>query len=387
MFGPRNPIGVDIGSHSVKVCQLRQATDMFELEKFGIAEIYPDGEQPNDPIERQRMQVDALKRALEDGKIRARHSISAVSGESIIVRYLQLPEMPDEELKDALEYGAEEYIPFQLSEVIIDSIVLGKVTVNDRPNMDVLLVSAKKDLVHAHEAIIRAAGLEPRTIDVDSFAFLNCFEFNHTPDKDECVALINIGGSITSINIYHSGVSRFSRDIPFGGDTMTAAIRAHLNCNYGEAERLKLSVGAPPVENGRGDGDQTLSENLLENIRGRVQQLSGEEVDDGTPEAGARKAIQNVLYSLYSEVRRSIEFFENQYRGMTIARAVLGGGTASLNNLVDNFAQELQLPVEIIDPLRQVRISSRTPDVDRVQLMRQQLGVGIGLGVRGVLEN
>jgi Tfp pilus assembly PilM family ATPase len=83
-------------------------------------------------------------------------------------------------------------------------------------------------------------------------------------------------------------------------------------------------------------------------------------------------------------VRRSIEFFENQYRGINVSRLVLGGGMVMLRNLPESFEQELRLPVETIDPLRQIRIGVKNIDRDQVQAIRYQLGVGIGLAMRGL---
>lgn len=386
MFRSKAPIGVDIGSHTVKVCQMRRAGDTFELEKFGMAEIYPGGEPVLDPREQQAAKIEALKRALAQADIKAKYTVSAICGESIIVRYLQLPEMPEDELRRALQWEAEEYIPFRLSEVNLDSQILSRFQDGDHTKMDVLLVSAKKDLVESHLSLIRAAGLEPRIVDVDSFAFLNCFEINHTPAKNECIALVNIGGEITSMNIYCEAASRFSRDIPIGGDSMTIAIKSRMNCSFKEAERLKLSQGAAPVSKGyeTPEPDRTPSGSLMSNILGTVEEMTGLGRNDNSPEAVVGKSIQNVLGSLFSEVRRSIEFFENQYRGVNVTRIVLGGGTALLRNLPENFEQELRLPVEIIDPFRRVRLAVHSDLGQQIQANRSQLGVGIGLGIRGL---
>lgn len=386
MFGSKPPIGVDIGSHTVKVCQLKRVGEKYELEKFGMAEIYPAGDQPTDPNEIVAAKVAALKKALETSKIKSKHSISAVSGESIIVRYLQLPKMPEEELKKALQWEAEEYIPFRLSEVNIDSMVLGQATDSENPKMDVLLVSAKKDLVEEHVSILKAAGLEPKVVDVDAFAFLNCFELNHKPGKEECVALINIGSAITSINIYTAGVSRFSRDIPVGGEAMTTAIKARQGCSFVEAERLKIAIGAPLVEqNINGNQVDTLAGSLLDDIRGTIAEMTNQEADSNSTESVTQQAIQNVLNNMLSEIRRSIEFFENQYREYNVTRVVLGGGTAMLGNLSGHFEKELGLPTEMIDPLRNVRYPNDDEMTKFAQTIRHQLGVGIGLSLRGMM--
>ncbi|MCE5228107.1 type IV pilus assembly protein PilM [bacterium] len=377
----KHPIGVDIGTHSVKVVQMRRVSDGYELESVAQCEIWPDGNVPEDPAAQRSAKTAALKRALEEGQIKARHAVSALCGESIIVRYLQLPRMPEDELRKALQWEAEEYIPFRLNEVNIDSMILGEVDDAEHAKMDVLLVSAKKDLIEEHVGIIRDAGLEPRVVDVDSFAFLNCFETNYNPGVDECLALINIGSSMTSINIYGNGRTRFSRDIPIGGDTITTAIRSRLNCSWTEAERLKLEIGAPVSEKS-GAGDAPQAGSLFDTIRGTVEDLSGAAGGD-SKEATATLAIGNILNNLISEARRSVEFFESQYRGQNVGRVVLGGGTARLRNLTDYFESELRLPVEIIDPLKRVRVAPRIPGADQLDRIRHLLGVSIGLGIRG----
>lgn len=391
MLRSKAPIGVDIGSRTVKVCQLRKVGETYELEKFGMADIYPNGETAGDPAGVREQKIAALKQALENAGIKAKHSISAISGESIIVRYLQLPEMPEEELKKALQWEAEEYIPFRLSEVNLDSQILGKSEDTDHPKMDVLLVSAKKDMVANHVEILRGAGIEPQIVDVDSFAFLNCFELNHQPQPDECVALLNIGGEITSINIFSGGVSRFSRDIIVGGDTMTQAIKSRMGCPYSEAERLKMLYGTSPVVNAQKDADEdgdSFADSLASSINSAVSDMSNDTAHDAeeanNEEDQVRHAIQHTLFNLISEVRRSIEFFENQYGGaMNVSRVVLGGGTALLPNLTETLAHELSLEIEVLDPLRNIQISGKA---DQAQLdhIRHHLSVGIGLGLRGL---
>ncbi len=373
----KHPIGVDIGTHSVKVVQMRRAGDQYELEAVGVAELFPNGDRPTDAGALREARIAALKRALEAGQIKAKHAVSAVCGESIIVRYLQLPKMPEEELKKALQWEAEEYIPFRLSEVNIDSMILGQSGDSEHPKMDVLLVSAKKELVEEHVGVIRAAGLEPRIVDVDSFAFLNCFEANYGPSAEECVALVNIGGSMTSINIYGQSVTRFSRDITIGGDAITTAIKSRLGCSYGEAERLKFEIGVPVSV----ASDKTTEINpLLNSLRGTLEGLSG---GSDNPQELAGMAVRTTLNNLLSEVRRSIEFFESQYRGQNVGRVVLGGGSAMIRNLTPLFESELRLPIETIDPLKRVKISSRLR-AEQIDSIRHQLGVGIGLGLRGL---
>jgi type IV pilus assembly protein PilM len=376
-------VGLDIGSSVVKAVQLRRSGKGIELEKFGIAEIYPGGDKKAAAASVRELKMAAVRAALQKANISAKQAITAVSGESIIVRYIQLPDMPEEELKNALKWEAEEYIPFHIDEVNIDSVILGRA--GEGGKVDVLLVSAKKELVNEHVDLVRAIGLTPVIIDVDSFAFLNCFEINYQPNPTDVIALINIGAEITNINVYMGGISRFSRDITIAGDTLTTAIQSRLGTSFAQAEELKVTEGAPlPAVEGEGEGPA--ESGLLDTIRGTVEKITGEELGEDSQEAIAAKVIKNSLNNLVSEIRRSIQFFENQANGRTVQKVVLGGGTSKLRNLDKLFAHELNLPVEIIDPLRRISVVGRDIDSDALIKSKQMLGVGMGLALRKVVE-
>ncbi len=376
-------VGLDIGSSVVKAVQLRRSGKGIELEKFGIAEIYPGGDKKAAAESVRELKIAAVHKALQSANISAKQAITAVSGESIIVRYIQLPDMPEDELKNALKWEAEEYIPFHIDEVNIDSVILGKA--GDGGKVDVLLVSAKKELVSEHIDLVRAVGLTPLIIDVDSFAFLNCFEVNYQPNPTDVIALINIGAEVTSINIYIGGISRFSRDISIAGDTITTSIQSRLGISFAQAEEMKIAEGAPvPSEEAEAEGPS--ESGLLDTIRGTVEKITGEELGEDSQEAIAAKVVKNSLTNLVSEIRRSIQFFENQANGRVVQKIVLGGGTSKLRNIDKFFGHELNLPVEIIDPLRRISVVGKDIDSDALIKAKQMLGVGIGLALRKVVE-
>ncbi len=382
IFGKKTTVGVDIGSSMVKVVQLKRAGKGIELEKFAMEPIYAGREKKPSGVEAKDLKTAATRRALERAGINAKYAISSVSGESIIVRYIQLPEMPEQELQNALRWEAEEYIPFHIDEVNLSSVILGKAGGEAAGKVNVLLVSAKKDLINEHLEIINRVGLTPLIVDVDSFAFLNCFEMNHTPTPSDIVALINIGAEITSINVYMGGTSRFSRDISIAGDSITSAIAAKLNIDFVSAEKMKISEGIPPVE----EATTTEAEGggLMATIRGTVEKITGEDLGEDTSEALAQRVIRNNLQNLFGEISRSIQFFENQAAGQTVQRVILGGGSSKMKNIVPFLSKELDLPVEIIDPLR--RITVKDTLTSDISIAKEMLGVGIGLALRKVVE-
>lgn len=382
IFGKKATVGLDIGSSMVKVVQLKKAGRGIDLEKFAMEPIFAGREKKSAGPELKEQKIAATRRALEMADISAKYAISSVSGESIIVRYIQLPEMPENELKNALRWEAEEYIPFRIDEVNLDSVILGKAEGNEG-KVDVLLVSAKKDLINEHLDIIKEVGLTPSIVDVDSFAFLNCFELNHAPDPSEVIALVNIGAEITNINVYVNGTSRFSRDISIAGDTITNAIAGKMNVDFPKAESLKISEGAPPVEE-ESAAEGVEDSGLISTIRGTVEKITGEDLGEDAQDMITQKVIRNNLQNLISEISRSIQFFENQSTGKNVERVVVGGGTSKMKNIIPFFSRELGLPVEIIDPLRRINVKdSMRSDVSTIQEM---LGVGIGLALRKVVD-
>jgi type IV pilus assembly protein PilM len=384
-FRSKATVGLDIGSSLVKAVQLKKTGRSIELEKFGLSEIFPSGEKPKDAAGIRGAKIEAARRALSNAGITAKNAVSAVSGESIIVRYIQLPDMPESELQSALRWEAEEYIPFRIEDVNLDSVVLGRSEAAGATKVDVLLVSAKKDMVEQHLDIVRETGLNPMVLDVDSFAFLNCYEFNHDPAPSEVAALVNIGAGITNINIYVGGVSRFSRDISIAGNTITAAIQSRLGNSYAEAEDIKVSEGAPKPERESVEAAPAGS-SLIDTIRGAVEHAAGKAVGESTPEAVATKAIRNTLSNLIGEIQRSIQFFENQGGGKAVQKIVLGGGTSRMKRIDQFFQTEMKLPVEIINPLAAVNPTGPGLDPALVNSARELLGVGIGLALRGVME-
>jgi type IV pilus assembly protein PilM len=215
-------------------------------------------------------------------------------------------------------------------------------------------------------------------VDVDSFAFLNCFEEGYKPQRGDCVALLNVGAEITNINIYSGGTSRFSRDISIAGNAITQAIAQKAGVPWAKAEQLKLALGAPQPEAQEESAEEESS--LISSIRGTVERMTGSDLGDDSAEGVAAKAIRNTLVSLVGEVRRSLQFFENQ-GGQQVSRVLMGGGSSRMANLANFLTSELEITVETFDPLKGIRVGS---GVDGTQLgaAREHLAVGIGLALR-----
>ncbi|HNY26450.1 MAG TPA: type IV pilus assembly protein PilM [Candidatus Sumerlaeota bacterium] len=384
-------VGLDIGTRLVKAVQLKKTGKKgFALERFGVAEIYPSGEKPASPTQQRPAILDAIKRALSQAGISSREVVTAVAGESVIVRYIPpMPEMPEQELNNALRWHAEEHIPFQIEDVNMSSAIIGHTDQGGERRMDVLLVCAKKELILDHIELLREAGLSPSVVDVDSFAFLNCFDSNYSPAAGECVGLINIGGDLTTISVYLDGMPRFSRDISIGGSTISTAISQRLKISIAEAETLKVRHGLAAKEGNTDATDAGVDSELMQTIRSTVQAMTGEADSEVSQEAQVERAIRNTLNNLVGEIRRSIHYYENhenQPRGHSVSRLCIGGGSANLTGLPEHLQRELGLPVEIVDPLKDIPVVQSSVDTKLLEEYRKSLGVGIGLALRKVVD-
>ena len=375
LFGKSGPVlGVDVGSSSVKVVQVKSAGKGLVLEKIGIAPIKTRGDKQEVS---DAAVAEAVKAAVADSGSSLKDVCCSIAGESVIVRYLQFPDMNDEELDYAIRLQAEEYIPFRLDEVNLDYQRLDTPTVEGGKRVDLLLVAVRKDLVNRRIELLKSVGLNPVVMDVDSFALLNCLEANYDFRAEEVVALVSIGASITNINICTNGISRFARDISLAGNTISSAIASKMGISFQEAENVKIDEASIMSKEAGGE-----STNVAEAIKDTVEKITGEKLDEGDKKAKLAEIIRQPIQNLITEVRRSIQFFENQPNGKPVTRVLLSGGGAKLSNLDHFMAERLGLPVELANPLKKVDTGSISKGASALESQAPILAVGIGLGIR-----
>src|SRR5438128_739327 len=186
-------LGLDIGSSSVKLVQLKEAKRGYILEAFGVAALPPeaivDGALMNSTAI-----VEAIRGLVSQYKLKNREAAIGVSGHSVIIKKISMPKMTQEELEESIQWEAEQYIPFDVKDVNIDVQILTPAEVDTGTGqMDVLLVAAKKDMINDYTSVVSEAGLTPVVVDVDAFAVQNSFEVNYELPKNETIVLVNAG--------------------------------------------------------------------------------------------------------------------------------------------------------------------------------------------------
>lgn len=336
-------IGLDIGSRFVKMVELALVKkDQLSITNVKLEEVASPG-----------ALRDVLKGMLLTTKFKTKRVCTAVSGRSVIVRYITMPLMGPEEMLNAIKFEATKYIPFEIQDVQLDAQKLqqggtpGVVGLNDK-EMRVLLVAVKKNVIDEHAALLEECGFIPDMIDFDAFALGNAFEVvsklrADAAESKKIIALVDIGASKASINILDDNTSQFTREIYIAGNDFTAAIAKKLSIDPAQAELIKKDPGD-----------------------------KAEEIKD---------AVSTTIDDLCHEIRLSFDYFENQF-DKQIETIFLTGGSSKMVGIEELIERALEKKPVKWDPTDVLPITSA--DVDQMELKHNavQMAISIGLAAR-----
>lgn len=340
----KNLVGVDIGTTSIKVCQVKAGRKGLELQRFGFeplpAQAVVDGQ-----VMDAGAVTELIQKIFKESKIRQKDVAISVSGQAAIIRKISVPLMTDAELDEQIQWEAEQHIPFDIKDVQVDHQVLNRSP--DEGQMEVLLVAAKKDQIDDYAQLVRSAKLRPVVCDIDAFAVQNLFEASRGLDPNQTFALVNVGATLASLNIIAGGISAFSREIANGGNAVTDEIQRTMSVPFEQAEAYKC-----------GDGQ------------------------DGIVPDQVIQIIEGSCDSIAAEIQRSLDFFMATSGDSGLGRLYLTGGSANLATLAQAVEQRSRIPVETWLPTEGLASVGR--DVDQEKLARHglQLSVPIGLALR-----
>lgn len=339
-------VGLDIGSSSIKAVELTKSKKGLQLASLSYDWLAPDAV-VDGAIMDGRGVAESIKRAFLLGKFKPKTVATGVSGHSVIVKRVVVPAATPSEVETSIQLDAEQYIPFDISEVNLDYQVVGPgITAADEPGMEVVLVAAKKDKIQNHTNVISLAGQNPEVVDIDAFALQNAFEANYTMRPDQTVALLNIGASLMNINITKGGMPLFIRDVSVGGNQYTDILQKELQLDFQEAEDLKLGkTGGSEVE--------------------MVQPL-----------------LESITSMLIMEVQKTFDFFRETYPSETISQVLISGGTSHMIGLAERIQATFSYPTEVLDPFRSISIGPKV-DTAKVANLGPALAVAVGLALRG----
>jgi len=278
---------------------------------------------------------------------------SALSGQSVFARFVKLPSVAANQVEQMVGFEAQQNVPFPINEVVWDYQLLGK---DVSEGVEVVLVAIKADALDATAKALTESGFRPNLIDVAPMALYNAFRYSYS-EVPGCSLIIDIGARTTNLLFTETG-RVFSRSIPIGGATITAAIAKEFNCSFAVAEERK-----------RRDG---------------FVSLGGAYAAPSDPDVAlVSKVIRNTMTRLHAEVGRSISFYRSQQQGSAPAQIFLCGGACGMPYLKEFFAEKLSLPIDYFNPLRNVAVTQQV-SIDAVAREAHVLGELVGLALRRV---
>ena len=345
LFGRKKSlVGLDIGSSSIKAVEVKPAKgESWELANVGIEYLPPEAIVDGQIMDSTTV-IDAIHRLFAEYKIKTQEVATAISGNSVIVKKIQLPNMTEQELAESIHWEAEQYIPFDIQDVNLDYQVLDPGAAGG--NMDILLVAAKKDKINDYISVINQAGRNPVVMDIDAFALQNAYDVNYGAGPGRIVTLVNIGASQANINAIKGDSSVFTRDITtVGGNQYTDAIQKDLSVSFEQAENLKTGQG-------------------------------GQGMDSVMP------IIDQVTETVLMEIQKTFDFFKATTSEDRIDLIVLSGGSARVVGLKDKMAERFDTRVELFDPFQSVGFSPKDFDADYLQEVGPACAIAVGLALR-----
>jgi len=344
-FRKKDIIGLDIGSSSIKLVQLKEEKNSFRLERLGIANVPPEVIVEGSILDSSKV-VDTISELITTTDIQVKNVTLSVSGHSsVIIKRIAMQQMSEEDLEESIKFEAEQYIPFDIEDVNIDFQILGPGETEN--TMDVLIVAVKKDKVNEYVAVVHEAGLNPVIVDVDAFALENMYELNYEI-KDGNVALVNVGASTININIIKGGVSVFTRDSSVGGNLITEALQREFTLSYEDAEKLKFG-----------------------------ETIKGISIED------AKAVISSACDDIITEIARSFDYYRDTTNYENIDEIVLSGGATLTEGFVTQLSNRSGVNVIVADPFKNIEIPE---GFDREYLKKTGplVGVAVGLALRRI---
>ncbi len=341
--GGKTSVGLSIGSSSIKLVELKKSGKTWKLIHFGIVQL-PDEVIVNREIINPIVVSESIKTLTSQMKLKNKNICTSISGTALLIRRMTLEVPRPSELQEQVFWEAEQYLPFDISEVYMDFQVLSR---SKEGKTDVLFVAVKKTVLDTYMNCVEDAGLKASIVDVDFFALQNLLEINYPPNPNESVAIVDIGSSAIKIVVIHAGVPVFTKDSTLGGRTLTVEIQKNLNLSFNDAETLKTG----------GEGGINTPQEISDLIHVMVENVS-------------------------SEIKKSVDYYNASATGAPIAYVLLTGGSAKLTGLSKSVEERVGLPVQLINPFNAISYDPNVFNQEYLNNIAPIAAVSVGLALR-----
>jgi len=341
-----SPIGVDIGSRSVKLLQFNgDCSQVCEAVRWDL----PPADSRKDPQEHDRLVSEAIRRAREGRKFRGRQAVFCLNARSLFVQNIRVPQVGGDELERTVLSEAAGRVPFAGEEAEIRYLETDNVRQGETVRREVILLACHRPVLQRILDTAENAGLLPAAVDVEPAALLRCYtrQFRRDNDQEQRLMFVNLGASNTTVVIARGANTMFVKYIDIGGRHLDEAVSNHLKMKPADAAALRRHNGDRRVD----QRDPEITRSISESAR-------------------------PVLGRLAKELSMCVRYYSVTFRGRPLSRVVLGGGEAT-QSLAEWLAPRLDVPCELGDPLRSYTTSAPLGRIG-------QWDVAAGLALRDV---
>lgn len=343
----RTAIGLDIGTSGVRAAELSFGKHGVTLEKFGQVAVHEGAVRDGEVIDGPAV-THAIKQLWQATRFSHKQVVLGVANQRVIVRQIDLPWMPASDLRKALPFQVQDFLPMPAEQAVLDFHPLETTTdTSGGRTQRGLLVAASRETVLANVHAAEKAGLKVSMVDLTSFAVLRAIG-KRTDVDVQTEALVDVGARVTNIVVHSGGVPRFVRILLMGGQDITDAVAERLGVPQLEAEGLKQELG-----------------------------LYG----SGTELTNAARAVESTASTFVDEIRGSLDYYRASNPDYPVERVVVSGGGSLLRGLVDRISTATRLPVQGGNPLGAMRIGKTGLDEQQLAVVQPLAAVPVGLAL------
>ncbi len=344
-------VGLDIGTSGVRAAELSVGKGGATLERFGQVALPPRAVRDGEVVDVEAVAA-GIRQLWAQAKFSTKKVVLGVANQKVVVRQVDLPWLPLNELRKSLAYQVQDFIPMPVEQAILDFHPLEEFT-NDSGGrtLRVLLVAASREMVDTALQALDRAGLVPSAVDLTSFAVLRSLVTEQSGlGSMEAEAIVDIGASVTNIVVHQGGVPRFVRILLMGGADITDAVAERLGVPVDQAESVKQGTG-------------------LARVAGAA---------DAHP---ANRAIEASGAAFVEEVRSSLDYYQAQPGSARVGRIMLSGGGSRLDGLAERLATATRLPVEAARPMSLLKIGKTGLTDEQLAYVEPMVTVPVGLAM------
>jgi type IV pilus assembly protein PilM len=347
--GDRSTVGLDIGSHSVKLAKVQHNKNGYFLEATGIKELKP-GTIENGAITDRDALIEAVSTLINQCDPSIVEVVISITGHGILSDKFLFKFDAGETNEETILWEAGQRPPFDVDNITLDYKLLRRVP--ETGESEVLIVAAKNQIMQPYIDLLYEAGLKPIIVDVDAFAIYNCYCLETKEDiSQSTVLLLNIGHSLSTVAFVKNGIYHSARDIATAGEFFSKTLRR----NLGVPEK-----GAADII--RGYPDPSLEPNLI------------------------RQSIEYAAEELASGLDLALSYFKSSEKSDKVDRIIVSGGGAYIPGIIPFLEKRQDTAVQIANPLSFVRFEPALFGMVNPERIAAFLTVAIGLALRKVAD-